>query len=558
MTQTSLPDTAPAAPAKAESPWAALSIPTFRALWLANIASDVGGAMHGVGAGWLMTSMSPSPLIVSLVQAATMLPMFLLVLPAGVLGDMLDRRKLLLFALLWSVLSAALLGVLTLAGWMSPAILLALTLMMGIGTALLTPPFQAIVPELVPRERLPGALALNSMAVNIARALGPAIAGLLISAAGVGWVFVFNAVSFLFVVFVLWRWKRQPRQATLPPEHFFSAVRNGLRYARRNPQLQAVMVRASAFFVFASALWALLPLVGAQKLPDSSHGYPILLSCLGVGAVLAAFTLPRVRAVLSPNAITVVAALLFAGATAVTALLDDFTLCAIAMVFAGWAWLASLSTFNVTTQLVIAEWVRGRGLAVYQIVFFGCQALGSILWGQVGEMSSVGTSLSLAAAGLAAGSLTALRFRLARADEMKLQPSLHWPEPRVMIEDASERGLVLTTVEYRIAPEDASAFIAAMRQMEQMRRRNGGFDWGVFEDLAQPGRFVEQFLSESWTEHLRQHQRTTESDRALQEQARRFHRGSEPPRVTHLVAPGARPPAEAAIPHTHDNEEISR
>jgi len=524
--------------ARPEPAWAALSVPTFRSLWLANIVSDIGGAMHGVGAGWLMTTMSPSPLIVSLVQAATMLPMFLLVLPAGVLGDVLDRRKLLIFALFWSVLSAALLGVFTWAGWMSPGILLALTLMMGVGSALATPPFQSIVPELVPRERLPGALALNSMGVNIARAVGPAIAGLLISSAGVGWVFLFNALSTVFVIFVLWRWKREVRERVLPPEHFFSAVRNGWRYARRNPQLQSVMIRAAAFFIFASALWALLPLVGKQKLPESSNGYAILLSSLGVGAVLAAFTLAHVRAALSPTAITVVAAMLFALATAVTALADSFVVCAAAMVIAGWAWLASLSTYNVTTQLVISEWVRGRGLALYQIVFFGSQALGSIVWGQVAEMTSVTVSLAAAAAGLLAGCLTALRYRLARANEMKLQPALDWPEPRVLIEDVADRGLVLTTVEYRVDAQDKHAFVAAMRSMEHMRRRNGGFDWGLFEDLEQPGRFVEVFLSESWTEHLRQHQRTTVSDRAVQDAARHFHRGAEPPKVTHLAAPG--------------------
>jgi len=537
MTQATAPDTVRVPGSKAESPWAPLSIPTFRALWLANVVSDIGGAMHGVGAGWLMTSMSPSPLIVSLVQAATMLPMFLLVLPAGVLGDVLDRRKLLIFALLWSVASAALLGVLTLAGAMSPFLLLGLTLMMGIGTALLTPPFQAIVPELVPREGLPGALALNSMGVNIARAVGPAIAGVVIAAAGAGWVFLFNAVSFLFVIFVLWRWKRQPRPAALPPEHFFSAVRNGLRYARSNPQLHAVMVRAAMFFVFASCLWALLPLVGAQKLPGSSNGYAILLSCLGIGAVLAAFTLPRLRSRISPSAITVLAAVLFAAAAGVTAV-AGFHACAAAMVFAGWAWLASLSTFNMTTQLVIAEWVRGRGLAVYQIVFFGSQALGSIFWGQLAEMTSVAASLSVAALGLLVGCLTAFRFPLARADEMKLQPSLHWPEPHVLIEDVANRGLILTTVEYRIAPADVASFLSVMREMEQMRRRNGGFSWGLYEDMEEPGRFLEHFLSESWTEHLRQHQRTSVSDRTVQEHARAFHRRSDPPRVTHLAAPG--------------------
>jgi MFS family permease/quinol monooxygenase YgiN len=461
----------------------------------------------------------------------------------------MDRRKLLIFAQLWSLTGALLLGVFTLAGWMSPGILLLFTFTLGVGSALATPPFQAIVPELVPPEVLPGAVALNSMGVNIARAVGPAVGGILISVAGVGWVFVLNAVSFVFVVLVLWRWRRQPRISLIPPEHFFSAMRNGWRYARANPELQTVLVRAASFFLFASALWALLPLVGKRQLEGSANGYAILLSCLGVGAVIAAFTLPQVRRVLSPTVLTVLAAALFAAATAVTAASLGFYASAAAMVVAGWAWLASLSTFNVTAQVVIAEWVKGRGLAMYQIAFFGCQTLGSIAWGQLAETTSVAIALFVASAGLLAGSMTAVRYRLARPDDVKLQPSLHWPEPQVLIDDAPDRGLILTTVEYRVAAEDAASFLGVMRQIEQMRRRNGGFDWGVFEDLEQPGRFIEHFLSESWTEHLRQHQRTTLSDRALQEEARRFHRASEPPRVTHLAAPGTR--REDGRAHAH-------
>ena len=278
------------ADARHVSPWAPLALPVFRALWLANVFSDIGGAMHGVGAGWLMTQMSPSPLIVALVQAATLLPMFLLVVPAGVLGDILDRRKLLIATELWQMVSAFVFGVFTLLGWMSPWVLLLFTFTLGIGAALATPPFQSIVPELVRRDVLPSAVALNSTGVNIARAVGPAIGGVLISATGPASVFLLNAVSFCFTIFVLRRWKREPRVNKLPSEHFFAAMRIGWRYTRRNPQLQAILARAAAFFAFAAALWALLPLIGKQKLETGPNGYAILLSCIGVGAVAAAFT----------------------------------------------------------------------------------------------------------------------------------------------------------------------------------------------------------------------------------------------------------------------------
>jgi MFS family permease len=519
------------------SAWAPLSFPTFRALWLANIASDVGGAMHAVGAGWLMTAMSPSPLIVALVQAATMLPMFLLVMPAGVIADILDRRKLLMFALVWALLSAVLLGVFTLVGWMSPWILLFFTFTLGIGTALATPPFQSIVPELVPRDHLTAAISLNSTGVNIARAVGPAVGGLVISALGVAWVFLFNALSYLFVLFVLWRWQREPRLNKLPPEHFLGALRVGFRYARRNPQLRTVLVRAAAFFFSASALWALLPLIGAQKLEGSPHGYAILLSCLGVGAVGAAFTLPKVRAKVSSDVLTVAAAFAFAAATLVAAVSTSFYLIAGLMVAAGWAWLASLSTFNATTQLAIAEWVRGRGLAMYQIAFYGCQAIGSIVWGQIASATSIAVALLVAAAGLVLGSATALRFRLAGAGNLNLQPSLHWPEPQVMVDDTADRAPVLTTVEYKVDPKESPAFLSALHELKASRLRNGGYGWGIFEDMSMPGRYVEHFFTDSWLEHLRQHERTTLADKTVQDRVNAFHTGGAPPVVSHFAAP---------------------
>ncbi len=525
-----------ATPAARQSPWAPLSSPAFRALWLATLVSNTGAAMQAVGAGWLMTALSPGALLVALVQTATMLPMFLLVLPAGVLGDILDRRKLLIFSQCWSLLSASLLGVITLAGGVSPNSLLLLTFALGVGTALQTPPFQAIVPELVPRERMPSAVALNSMGVNIARAVGPAVGGVLISMAGVGSVFLLNAVSFLFTIIVLWRWKRPPTVSKLPPEHFFPALRIGWRYARQNAQLLAVLVRAAVFFAGAAALWALLPLIGKQKLESGPHGYAILLSCLGIGAVSAVFTLPKLRDKVSADTVVIGSSVAFAVATAVAAVSDRFHVVAAFMMIGGWAWLACLSTFNVTAQFAIAEWVKSRGLAVYQIAFFGALALGSIVWGQVAAATSLETTLLIASAAIVLGCLTAGKFKLASPRD--LQPALYWPEPHVLLEDAFNRGVILTTIEYDTDPADASAFLDAIRDLASTRRRNGAYRWGVYEDMAKPGRFVEQFLSDSWLEHLRHHERTTSADQAAQERVKALHRGPTPPRVAHWAAPG--------------------
>jgi MFS family permease len=499
--------------------------------------SDIGTAMHGVGAGWLMTELAPSPAIVALVQAATTLPMFLLLLPAGALGDILDRRRLLIFALWWSLLAALALGFVTLAGWITPALLLAFTLALGVGAALAVPSFQAVVPELVPRELLPSAVALSSMGVNIARAAGPALAGLVIASTGVAAVFIFNAASTIFTIFVLWRWKREPRSSALPPEPFISALRIGARYARHNPQLGALLIRSAAFYSFAAALWALLPLVGAQLRPQDATGYAILLSCIGAGAVIGALTLPRIRPLISSDLLSAISTVAFAAATAAAGLADNFPAVAAFMLAAGWAWLANLTTFNITARFSIADWVMSRGLAINQMVFFGSLTLGSIVWGQLASLTSIGTALVSAAVGMAAVLAIAWRLPLATPAKGDLAPSLHWAEPVVSIPDPERRGPVLTTIEYQVDPAQAGAFLAALRSLETARRRNGGYGWAVFEDMETPGRYVESFLTASWIEHLRQHQRTTLADKTIQDAVRSFHRGEVPPRVSHLLSP---------------------
>lgn len=517
--------------------WAPLSQRTFRALWLANLVSDIGTAMHGVGAGWLMTELAPSPAIVALVQAATTLPMFLLLLPAGALGDILDRRRLLIFALSWSVLAALLLGLATLAGRITPLALLLFTFALGIGAALAVPSFQAVVPELVSRELLPSAVALSSMGVNIARAVGPALAGLLIASLGVASVFLFNAASTIFTIIVLWRWKREPRRGALPPEPFLSALRIGARYARNNPELRALLIRSAAFYAFAAALWALLPLVGAQLRPQDATGYAILLSCIGAGAVIAALILPRIRPLISSDLLSVISTLAFAAATAAAGLADNFYVVAAFMLPAGWAWLANLTTFNITARFSIADWVMSRGLAINQMVFFGSLTLGSIVWGQVASLTSIEAALVSSSVGMAVMLAIAWRMPLATPAKGDLTPSLHWAEPVVSIPDPERRGPVLTTIEYQVDLAQASAFLTALRGLETARRRNGGYGWAVFEDVETPGRYVESFLTDSWVEHLRQHQRTTFADKAIQDAVRSFHRGELPPKVSHLASP---------------------
>lgn len=516
------------------SPWAPLRRPLFRALWIATLVSNIGTWMHEVGAGWLMVTLDPSPMMVAFVQAATALPAFFLALPAGALADIVDRRRYLLATQSWMLACAALLGGLTLAGSMEAWSLLAFTFALACGAAMMTPAWAATVPELVPREELHAAIALNSTGVNVARAVGPAVAGVLVAWAGPAVAFLLNAVSFLGVIIVLARWRRPRLEAEMPPERFFGAMRAGLRYVRAAPRLQAVMVRAFVFFLFGSAIWSLLPLV-ARGTGGGAQMYGVLLACIGAGAVSAALALPRLRSRWTRDGLVRGASVLLAAAMLLSALARSPAVLIPAMLLTGVSWLSVLSTLHVSAQTAVPTWVRARALAVYLVMFSFGMTGGSILWGAIASRSSV--ALALAAAAL--GSLVALvltrGFTLGRQDMID-DPSAAWPAPATQSDIAPDRGPVLVTVEYRVAAENGTAFAAAMQELRRVRRRDGAMLWGLFHDASDEERYVETFLVESWAEHMRQHHRATAGDQAINDRVRAFHRGDDAPRVSHLVA----------------------
>src|SRR3989442_11740045 len=365
----------------AASPWAPLRQPLFRALWIASLASNVGTWMQDVGATWLMTSLTSSPILIALVQAATTLPIFLLALVAGALADVVDRRRLLLVTQSWMVLASGALGVLTLLGLTSAGLLLAFTFLLGLGAALNAPAWQAIIPELVGRRELPAALALNGNAINMARALGPASGGFLVAAAGTGATFLLNAASFLGVIVVLHRWQRPPRQSLLPAENIMGALFAGLRYVRHAPDLHSVLARSSAFIVFGCALPALLPVIVAFALKGGPVDYGLVLTFFGTGAVLGAVVLPRLRHALSTDGLVNAASLLFGIVLALLAFVPNIALLCVGTGLAGIAWILLLTSFHTSAQAALAPWVRGRGLAVYLLVLYGGMAGGSALWG---------------------------------------------------------------------------------------------------------------------------------------------------------------------------------
>ncbi len=517
------------------SAFAPLRTSLFRMLWIATLASNVGTWMQDVGAAWLMTSLAPSPSMVALVRAASSLPMFLLALPAGALADVIDRRRLLLVTQSWMLASAVLLAALTLGGFATPAILLALTFTLGLGTALNAPAWQAIMPELVPAAQVPHAISLNSVSINLARSIGPAIGGALIAISGPGVTFLINALSFLGVIFVLYRWHRQPRTSVLPAERVAGAIRTGLRYVRHAPAVRVVLARSSAFIVFGSALWALLPAVARFEFRRGPAGYGILLGFFGVGAVIAAAVLPRLRARVSVNRLLSIAALVFALVLFLLPWSGRFASAELLMIAGGGAWLTLLSTFNSSIQAVVPSWVRGRALAVSILVFFGGLALGSAFWGYIADVFGLRAALIAAAAGIMAGLIVTRRYRVRSGRPLDLTPSVHWPAPQVAKDFEPDRGPVVVTVEYTVAPARLDEFRRAMQRVRRIRRRDGAISWGLLTDVTDPTRYTETFVVDSWIEHLRQHERVTVADRAVLDKARAFHTGSEPPRVTHYI-----------------------
>jgi MFS family permease len=512
----------------------------FRILWIATIASNLGTWMQDVGESWLMVSFTKSPLLVALVETAGSLPVVLLALPAGALADIFDRRRLLLVTQTWMLVIAALMGALTIAGLMNPWSLLALTFTLGLGSALNSPAWQAIVPELVPHKELPAAMTLTSVAFNVSRAVGPAIGGFLVATTGSGTVFLLNAASFLGVIVVIYRWCRIPEKQTTPREHIWGAMRAGIRYARHAPEVQAVLIRTAVFTFCASALWALLPLQARTKLGLGAVGYGVLLGCLGTGALLGAGVLGKLQASISNNILVAVASVIFAAASLVLAHSGFVLLIGAAMLLGGVAWIACMSSFNTAAQTVAPAWARGRVLALFSLVLLGGLAVGSAAWGGFASRFGIIRALDFAALGLIAGLLVSLRYRLIRLEDLSLTPWVHWPEPVVVVQPKPEQGPVLVTVEYRIDPNRSQEFRRAMREMKRVRRRDGAFRWGLYSDTADPGRFVETYVVESWGEHLRQHTRMTEADREIEQRAFSFHLDDGSPQTTHLIAENVR------------------
>ena len=518
------------------SPWSPFRYAPFAVMWTATVIANIGTWMYNAASGWLMTSLNPDPLIVSLVQVATTLPIFLFAVPAGALADIVDKRRFLIIGEVAVTAVSALFAAIVSVGAATPGNLLLFTFLIGAVAAMTAPAWQSIVPQLVPKQELTPAVAANSVGFNVSRAVGPALGGVIVAVAGIAAPFWINAISNLAVIGAL-LWWRPPaeRRRHLPVERFGSAIRTGFRYARNNPHLRATVIRSAAFFLFGSAYWALLPLVARERIAGGPDLYGYLLGAIGAGAVGGAFALPWLKRKLGPDCLVAAGTIGTGLATALFGIARDPAAGLAASVIAGVCWIAVLASLNVSVQVALPEWVRGRGLAMFVTVFFGALTLGSVIWGQVAGMLGLPAAHFMAAAGALVAIPLTWRWKLQTGAEIDLTPSLHWPVPVVSHEIEHDRGPVLVTVEYRIDPRNREAFLGALEKLGYERRRDGAYAWGVFEDAAEEGRMVETFLVESWLEHLRQHDRVTNSDRLLQEVVHRFHiQGA--PKVTHFIA----------------------
>ena len=511
----------PSGPA-ASDPWAPLHSPLFRSLWIATLVSNVGSWMQDVGAGWLMTSLSSSPSLVALVEAADSFPLMLLALPAGALADIVDRRRLLIVIQVYLLLVAGALGLLALFDLTTAWLLLGFVFALGVGSAMMLPAWGAIVPELVPAEQMPAAIALNSMAINASRAIGPAIAGVLVAAVGAWLVFILNALSYVGILAALLRWRREHHKSTLPAERFLSAIRVGMRFVMHTEALQVVLIRGGGFFVFAAATWALFPLIVRKELGRGPEIYGLLLTCIGLGAVIGGVLLPKIRAKVSRDALVAGASGLYALAALALAHVQNIPLLAVAMVATGMAWISILSALQVSAQLTLPAWVRARGLAAFVVIFMGGMALGSVLWGQVAVRIGIPDSLTLAALGMIVAIALTWRFKLGAHQVLDFRPSLDWAAPVLAETPEPDSGPVLVTIEYRVRSDKRKEFVSAMQAVREMRRRNGAYFWELFHDSAEPSRYIECFMDESWVEHLRQHERASIADREIRERAKRF------------------------------------
>jgi MFS family permease len=521
------------------SPWAPLAIPVFRVLWFAQLGSNIGTWMQTVGAQWYLVESAAGATVIALVQTASLAPSLVLALPAGVLADSLDRRKLLIWGSIASAIITIALTVLTAANGLTPWLLLLFTFLLGAAAALTGPAWQSIQPELVPRKQIAAASGLGGVTVNGARAIGPALAGIVLSLLGTPVVFGINALSFIAAAIALIWWHRPPQPGLDDREPFWGALGAGVRYIASAYLVRRILLRSALFALPASALWALLPLV-ASRMHLNSAGYGALLGALGIGAVAGVFALPLARARVKDNVILVASAVLYAIGVAGAAFLP-FAAAFVLLVLSGAAWIGTLTVLNAALQLTVAQWVRSRSAAAYILVFMGTMAVGSYVWGAIADRIGTPGTLAITAGLLvivaASVPLLPLHEATGRIDRTV---DLSWPTPTLVFEPQSTDGPVTIMITYRVAPKNRADFEAAMKDLGSSRRRTGATRWRLYESGEDASMMLESFVVPSWAEHRRQQtQRFTGRDREIWDAVAALSDGT--PTEKHYFPPGVAP-----------------
>ena len=508
----------------------------FRNLWLASFAANIAMWMNDVTAAWVMTSLTTSPLMVAMVQTASTLPVFLLGLPSGALADIVDRRRYFAATQLWVSLNALLLATLALTDSLTAPLLLGLTFANGIGLAMRWPVFSAIVPEVVSRNDLGAAMALNGISMNLSRVVGPVVAGAILAAVGSGAVFVLNFVLAATAFVTILRWKSTPRTSTLPGERFVGAMRVGWQHVMQSPRLRVVLLRIFFFFLHSSALLALLPLVARRIHGAGPATYTVMLACIGGGAVVAAMYFPRWRARFNRNQFVLFGTVVHAAMSVIVVYAPNIWVALPAIVVLGMAWISTANSLTLSAQMALPDWVRARGMSIYQMALMGGAAIGSLLWGQVAGWYDV--SIAVTAAAVVGPTLWLLTRRLSveGGEEPDFTPVPTRTAPHAAIPVAPDEGPVMVTLEYQIDPADEATFNDVMRETRRSRLRQGALSWGLFRDTAAPGRYIEYFVDENWLEHQRRLERFSAADAGLRERRLALHKGAEPPRVSRFVA----------------------
>ena len=552
----SSPDSGPSSEAAAPavtSGFAPLRIPLFRDRWIASTVSSVGTWMQDTAGTWLMTVLTASPLLIALMQTAASLPVLLLGLLAGATADIFDRRKLLIFWQAWMLSAVAVLTVFTFLGHISPWALLAFTFLLNTGSAMNNPAWQAIVPELVPRDMIPDTVSLNAASNNLARAAGPALGGLMVAGFqnvhhGAGSVFALNSLSYAGVIWVLVNWKRQPMfKSALPSERIAGSIRGGLRYVRHSPTLQASLVRAFTYCFFVSAIWSLLAVVAKRDLRQGALGYGILNGSLGVGAVIAATQLPKIRRHLKATQILFFATIYQGFVLLVLAYLRSPWAIIPVLIVSGAAWTSTMSTINTSVQLSVPPWVTARALGTYLMVFQGGMALGSILWGFLAEHTNTPIALTVASIGLLGSLPFVNRYQILQGPTPDFTPYQYKrPAPELVGIDLDHapdphEGPVRVSVEYTIPLDRYAEFATAIHELSGVRLRDGAIRWGIYREAADPSHLNETFLMESWIDYLRSRERTTAADVVIRDRVVALHEAHDaegkptPPRITHQI-----------------------